>query len=82
MASTPKRGRPNEIGFVGIKLKKHVHEMWLARNNSMGFSSKTHSDFARYLLLNFSEDQPKQSFSSPSQSIGSPSHGKKSLLLI
>ena len=82
MASLPKRGRPkDEIGFVRIKLKKDVHEMWLARKTSMGFSSKTHSDFARYLLLNFSEDQPNQSFESPSQSIGSPIRGKNSLLL-
>jgi hypothetical protein len=76
MASSPKRGRPkDEIGFVRIKLKKDVHEMWLARKESMGFSSKTHSDFARHLLLNFSEDQPKQP-------VESPSRGKISLLLI
>ena len=82
MASPPKRGRPkNEVGFVRIKLKKDVHEIWHARKESMGFSSKTHSEFAQYLLLNFSEDQPNQSFESPSQSIGSPSHGKNSLLL-
>ena len=62
MASPPKRGRPkDEIGFVCINLKKDVHEIWLARKESMGFSPKTHSDFARNLLLNFSEDQPKQS---------------------
>ncbi|CAB4027301.1 Hypothetical predicted protein [Paramuricea clavata] len=41
--------------------------MWLERKESMGFSSKTHSDFDRHLLLNFSEDQPKQQVESPSR---------------
>ena len=83
MASPPKRGRPkDEIGFARIKLKKDVHEMWLARKTFLGFSSKTRSDFARYLLLNFPEDRPQKSFPRPSQSVGSPNLGKRSILMI
>ena len=44
-----------------IKLKD-VHEMWITRKESIGFSTKTHSDFARHLLLNFGEDEPLQLF--------------------
>jgi hypothetical protein len=33
----------------------------LTENNlTIGFSTKTHSDFARHLLLNFGEDEPLQ----------------------
>ena len=75
-ASPPKRGRPkDEIGFVRIKLKKDVYEIWHARKESMGFSSKTHSDFARHLLLNFSEDQLSPRLS---PSVESPYRGKRS----
>jgi hypothetical protein len=56
-ASPPKRGRPrNEEGITRIKLKKDVFQCWLARKNSLGFSTKTHSEFAMYLLLNFTDD--------------------------
>jgi hypothetical protein len=60
--SLPKRRRPrDEIGFVHIKLKKDVQEMWITRKDSIAFSTKTHSDFAQHLLLNFCEDEPLQS---------------------
>jgi hypothetical protein len=56
--SPPKRGRPrNEVGITRIKLKKDVFEMWLSRKDSLGFSKKTHSEFAMYLLLNFCEEE-------------------------
>ena len=52
-----------------IKLKKDVHELWINRKESIGFSTKTHrphSDFARHLLVNFGEDEPlKLSMESP-----------------
>ena len=65
-ASPPKCGRPrDEIGFVRIKLKKDIHEMWITRKDSIGFSTKTHSDFPRHLLLNFCDDKPLQSMESP-----------------
>ena len=60
-ASPSKRGRPNnEIGFMHIKLKKGVHKMWTATKETLGFSTKTNSDFARHLLLNLCEGEPSQ----------------------
>ena len=59
--------------FVGINLKKDVFEIRIARKESMGFSSKTHSDFGRPLLLNFFINQLKQSLQSLKQSLESSS---------
>ena len=44
--------------------------MWITRKESIEFSTKTHSDFARYLLLNFGEYEPLQ------LSMESPGDGK------
>ena len=56
--SPPKRGRPkNEVGIARIKLRKDVFETWVGRKNSLGFATKTHSEFAMYLLLNFCQEE-------------------------
>ena len=60
-----------------IKLKDvGLHEMWITRKESIGFSTKTHSDFARHLLLNFGEDEPLQ------LSMESPGYGKNYIFVI
>ena len=75
--SPPKRGRPrHDIGFIRIKLKRDVHGMWNARKDSMRFSGKTHSDFARHLLINFCERGADQSLALQSNaSMESPGNG-------
>ena len=56
--SPPKRGRPkNEVGITRIKLKKDVFETWVCRKNSLCFATKTHSEFAMHLLLNFYQEE-------------------------
>ena len=75
--SPPKRGRPrNEVGITRIKLKKDVFETWLLRKDSLGFSKKTHSEFAMYLLLNFCEEERGES-----NFIPTPTNGKHKTLL-
>ena len=50
--SAPKCGTPrNHIGFVCIKWKRDVYDIWNSRKESVGLSNKTHSDFARYLYF-------------------------------
>jgi hypothetical protein len=74
-ASPPKLGRPrDDVGIVRIKMKKDVYEMWIARKNSVGFSTKSHSDFARHLLLNFCEEEPLRAMESL---LETPGNGKK-----
>ncbi len=64
--SLPKCGRPrNEEGITRIKLRKDVYQIWLARKDSLGFSTKAHSEFAMHLLLNFTEDEYESNSSSP-----------------
>jgi hypothetical protein len=64
--SLPKHGRPrNEEGITRIKLRKDVYQIWLARKDSLGFSTKTHSEFAMHLLLNITEDEYESNLSSP-----------------
>jgi len=72
--SAPKRGRPrDDVGFVRIKLKRDVYDIWNSRKASVGFSNKTHSDFARHLLLNFCENEAEPSHLS--QTMDSPVEG-------
>ena len=74
--SAPKRGRPrDDIGFVRIKLKRDVYDIWNSRKESVELSNKTHSDFARYLLLNFCENEAGHSHLSRTN-MESPDDGK------
>ena len=75
--SPPKCGRPrHDIGFIQIKLKSDVHGMWNARKDSMGLSGKTHTDFARHLLINFCKSGADQSLAwQSSTSMESPGNG-------
>jgi hypothetical protein len=47
--------------------------MWIARKKFVGFSTKSHSDFARHLLLNFCEELLRVMESL----LGTPGNGKK-----
>ena len=49
--SAPKRGRPKR-GFETrrISLKESVFDYWNAKKGIFGYSNKTHSEFAEYLL--------------------------------
>ena len=38
-----------------LRLKKHIYDMWTAKKDSLGFSMKTHSEFAEYLLMSTRE---------------------------
>ena len=74
--SAPKRGRPrDDIGLVCIKLKRDVYNIWNSRKELVGLSNKTHSDFARYLLLNFCENETEPSHLSQTN-MESPDDGK------
>ena len=59
--SPPKRGRPkSDVGVTRIQIKKDVFDMWIARKSALGFATNSHSEFAKYLLLNF-DDEARQS---------------------
>lgn len=75
--SHAKRGRPrSDLGVTRIKLKKDVFETWLSRKDSLGFTKKTHSEFAMYMLLNFCEEERgEKNFTL------SPANGKNKALL-
>ncbi|CAB4018384.1 zinc finger MYM-type 1-like [Paramuricea clavata] len=66
-ASPPKRGRPKkDEAVMRIRLTKHIYDMWATKKNSVGFSTKTHSEFAEYLMLNTYEGLSIQTPSSES----------------
>jgi hypothetical protein len=47
----PKRGRPKlGISIKQIGLQAQVYDEWIIKKNSLGFSEKSNSDFANYLL--------------------------------
>jgi hypothetical protein len=48
--------------------------MWIARTNSVVFSTKSHSDFAQHLLLNFCEEEPLRGMETL---LETPGNGKK-----
>ena len=51
-ASLPKRGRPSVYGgkTTRIRLATDVFHQWNIRKDEMGYSNKTHSEFAEILL--------------------------------
>ena len=55
-ASPPKRGRPS-VKTAHIRLRIDVFQEWNIKKERMGYSSKTHSDFAQMLLHNCKEMQ-------------------------
>ena len=48
-ASLPKRGRPS-VKTVHIRLRIEVFQKWTKKKEDMGYSNKTHSEFAEMLL--------------------------------
>lgn len=72
-ASPPKRGRPKkDEAVVRIRLTKHIYDMWTTKKDSVGFSTKTHSEFAEYLMMNTYEGL----------SIQTPSSGKSKYFMV
>ena len=50
-SSPPKRGRPkHNFEYKKINLRKNVFDEWNAKKGSLGFNTRTHSDFAEHLL--------------------------------
>ena len=50
-ASPPKRVRPS-VKTAHIRLRMDVFQEWNIKKEQMGYSSKTHSEFAQMLLHN------------------------------
>ena len=48
-ASLPKRGRPS-VKTAHIRLRIEVFQEWTKKKEDMGYSNKTHSEFAEMLL--------------------------------
>ena len=48
-ASAPKRGRPS-VKTAHIRLRMEVFQEWNTKKEQMGYSNKTHSEFAEILL--------------------------------
>ncbi|CAB4040952.1 Hypothetical predicted protein, partial [Paramuricea clavata] len=72
----PKRGRPKlGIAIKRIGLQAQVYDEWIIKKNSLGFSEKSNSDFANY-LLRISDEQRGQT--SPSGPCHSTPMGKQS----
>ena len=72
-ASPAKRGRPKiNKGIVRIRLREDIYDMWITRKDSLGFSVKTHSEFAEYLMLHVCEE----SALSTQSHLQTPSSGK------
>ena len=54
VASPPKRGRPS-VKTAHIRLRMDVFKDWNMKKERMGYSNKTHSEFAEILLQNCQE---------------------------
>lgn len=56
-ASLPKRGRPSVYGgkTTRIRLTREVFHEWTLKKEQMGYSNKTHSEFANILLQKVEE---------------------------
>ena len=58
----PKRGRPSHgIQTTRIRLRMDTFNGWLEKKDLCGFSEKTHSEFADYLLSNCQEPRAQRS---------------------
>lgn len=70
-ASPPKRGRPSSgMQTTRIRLRKDTFNSWIVKKNLFGFSEKTHSEFAEYLLHNCHEPTAQSSPRLPSTPTG------------
>ena len=67
----PKRGRPSYgIQTTRIRLQTDTFNGWLMKKDLFGFSEKTHSEFAEYLLNNCQEPRAQSSPQLPSTPTG------------
>lgn len=70
----PKRGRPKlGIQIKRIGLQAPVYDEWIRRKETLGFSGKSNSDFAKYLLRT-SEEPSRRDLVSSSPAIGKYVH--------
>ena len=69
----PKRGRPNyDAEAKRIRLRPEVFNLWREKKNNLGYSEKSDSQFAEFLLGLCEKDSGQHSStqSSPSDSTG------------